>query len=470
MKKKQIIGLVLGFLVCVGIAMMAPPEGLTVAEGLDPQKSMLGMGILMCALVWMIFSVMPEYIILLLFCSVCAATSCLTFDQAFSPFSGTNYWLLVGALIMGAAVAHSGLLRRLTLLVMKAFPGTYLGQMLGITISGVVISPLIPSGTARLAVAGPVTKEIGKEMGLEVQTKPMAGLFTALYTGFNCTSHVFLSASFLCYSMLKFMPEGYSDVTWMDWFLWALPWSIVTLGLTTAASYFYYKPTEKINLDKNFVAKKIVELGSWKKEEKLTVGVMVIALVLWMTERQHGISSALVSIFAVCALMAFKVMGVKELRAKVNWETLIYIGCMYEVGSALSTWGVTSWIGKVLGPVLTPLLTNPLLFVIVYVLILYLTRTVVISWLAVMTVYSVLLAPLAVAAGMHPFIPCFIAYCSVNVFFFNFQNLPYISALGIVGDMVEHNKNCIPYAVIWAAANLLGFIVSIPYWKMLGML
>ena len=76
----------------------------------------------------------------------------------------------------------------------------------------------------------------------------------------TCTSHVFLSASFMCYSMLKFLPEGYSDVTWTDWFIWALPWSIVALGLTTIATYFYYKPTEKINLNKNFIANKIVEL------------------------------------------------------------------------------------------------------------------------------------------------------------------------------------------------------------------
>ena len=470
MSKKQMIGGVLGIVACLAIAMMAPPAELVVAEGMDPQKSMMGMGLLICTLIWMAMRVMPEYIILLLFCSACAATGCLTFTQAFSPFSGTSYWLLVGALVLGAAVAHSGLLKRLTLLVMKTFPGTYLGQLLGITISGVVISPLIPSGTARLAVAGPVAKEIGHEMGLENQTKPMAGLFAALYTGFNCTSHVFLSASFMCYSMLKFMPEGYADVTWTDWFIWALPWSVAALGITTAVTYFYYKPSEKLQLDKNFIGQKIVELGQWKKGEKLTMVILTVCLILWMTERQHGINSAIVATIAICALMGLKVMGVAEFRSKVNWDILIYIGCMYEVGSALSTWGVTSWIGKVLGPVLNPLLTNPLLFVIVFVLIIYLTRFIVISWLGVMTVFSVLLAPLAVEAGMHPFIPCFIAYCSVNVFFFDFQNLPYVSAIGIVGDMVDHNKNCVPYAVIWAVANLAGFLISVPYWKMTGML
>ena len=441
MSKKQIIGGIIGIAACLGLSVMAPPANLVVAEGLDPQKSMIGMGLLVCALIWMIFRVLPEYIILLMFCCLCAATKSLTFAQAFSPFSGTNYWLLVGALVLGAAVAHSGLLKRLTLLVMKAFPGTYLGQFLGIALSGVVISPLIPSGTARLAVAGPVTKEIGHEMGLENQTKPMAGLFAALYTGFNCTSHVFLSASFMCYSMLKFLPEGYSDVTWTDWFIWALPWSIVALGLTTIATYFYYKPTEKINLNKNFIANKIVELGTWNKGEKITMAVLAICLVLWMTERQHGISSAIVAMLGVC-----------------------------EIGSALTTWGITKWIGGVLGPVLNPFLSNPVLFVLIFVLLVYLTRFIVISWLGVMTVYSVLLAPLAVQAGMHPFIPCFIAYVSVNVFFFDFQNLPYVSAIGIVGDMVDHNKNCVPYAIIWAAANLVACLISVPYWKMIGML
>lgn len=47
---------------------------------------------------------------------------------------------------------------------------------------------------------------------------------------------------------------------------------------------------------------------------------------------------AIVAMLGVCALMGLKVMGVKEFRAKVNWDILIYIGCMYEIGSALTTW------------------------------------------------------------------------------------------------------------------------------------
>ena len=53
MSKKQMIGGVLGIVACLAIAMMAPPADLVVAEGMDPQKSMIGMGLLICTLIWM---------------------------------------------------------------------------------------------------------------------------------------------------------------------------------------------------------------------------------------------------------------------------------------------------------------------------------------------------------------------------------------------------------------------------------
>ena len=50
MSKKQIIGGIIGIAACLGLSVMAPPANLVVAEGLDPQKSMIGMGLLVCAL------------------------------------------------------------------------------------------------------------------------------------------------------------------------------------------------------------------------------------------------------------------------------------------------------------------------------------------------------------------------------------------------------------------------------------
>jgi len=463
MKKKQIIGGIVGLIVGIIIAVLQPPAGL------EP-VAMRGMGILICVLVWMIMEVMPEYIILLLFCSLTAITKSLTFEEAFASFSTANWWLLVGAIVIGAAVAHSGLLKRLALYVMKAFPGTYLGQLLGITISGVFISPLIPSGTARIAVAGPIAKEISEEMGLESQSKGATGIFAAVYTGFMCTSHVFLSASFMGYLMLNYMPEGYNDVSWMEWLIWALPWSIVAIGGTTILTYLFYKPKEKISLDKSFIIKRITDLGSWKRGEKITMAILTVSLLLWMTERQHGISAALVSILAVCGIMITRVMNASEFRSKVAWDILVYIGCIYQIGGALSTWGVTTWLGGILGPIIVPFIDRPVLFVIALALIIYLARTIIASWIAVMTIFSVLLVPISIEAGMHPFIPCFVAYCAVNIWLLKFQNVPYISVLGIVGDMVDHNKNCIPYALFFMLMSLIGFIVSVPFWGMLGML
>lgn len=464
MTKKQVIGLILGIVVAIAITMMPPPAGLEII-------AMRGFALLMGALVWMILGVMPEYIILLLLCAAWVATGCVPFLDSFGSFSGTTLWLLMMALIIGAAVSHSGLLKRLSLMVMKLFPGSLKGMMFGVTAAGVVVSPLIPSGTGRLAIAGPIVKEMSEQMGYKSQSKGAAALFSALYTGFNCTSCMFLSASFLGYTVINYLPEETrSSITWMFWFKTALPWAIVMLVVTTALCYLYYNPKDDKKLEKSYIMERISELGDWKKSEKITLVILILCLLLWMTESIHGISSAIVAIFAVALLLIFKVMGVTEFRSKVAWDIIIYIGCMNQVGSVLGKLGINAWIGGKLGPLLIPLMSNPYVFVIALCLIVFLTRIVVCSWVAVMSIYSILLVPLAVEMGMHPFIPALITYCCVNMFVVKWQNLPYVSALAVVGDMVEHNKNCIPYGLFYCIATILGFVVSVPFWQMAGLL
>lgn len=464
MNTKKLIGGILGIAIAIAFSLITPPEGLT-------PVAMRAFGLLMGALVWMVIGVMQEYITLLLLCTAWVITGCVPFDFSFASFSAPTLWLLMMALVLGAAVAHCGLLKRLSLSVMRLFPGSLKGMMFGVTAAGVVVSPLIPSGTARLAVAGPIVKDMSEQMGYENQSKGATAMFTALYTGFNCTSCVFLSASFLGYTVLNYLPkEIRGDVTWMFWFLTALPWSVVMLIGTTALCYFYYNPRDGRTLDKNFIMERIKCLGAWTKNEKITMAILTLCLAFWMTEKLHGISAAIISILAVCLLLIFRVMGEAEFRSKVAWDIIIFIGCMNQVGAVLGKLGINAWIGGKLGPLLIPLMSNTFLFVLALCLIVFLTRIIVCSWVAVMTIYSVLLVPLAMQIGMHPFIPAFITYCCVNMFVVKWQNLPYISSLAVVGNMVDHNKNCIPYGIFYCVTCIIGFLVSIPFWKMSGLI
>ena len=252
--KKQLIGGVIGIVAGLALAFLPPPEGLT------PQ-GMICAGLVVGSLIWMIFGTAKEFVVMMITYGLFIVTGCCSFTRGMGAFAGTTWWITLTALIVGVVFARSGLLNRLTLNILKRFPVTLKGQMIGITAAGVIVSPLIPSGTARLAIAGPLVKDMSDNIGYEHGSKGANALFSAFYTGWNLTSHMFLSASFNCYQIIGFMPEGY-EISWTRWLTISLPWSVVVLVLTTLFCYKYYNPKDGKDLDKRYIVEKLEKLGS----------------------------------------------------------------------------------------------------------------------------------------------------------------------------------------------------------------
>jgi len=146
--------------------------------------------------------------------------------------------LLVGALGIGLAVAKSGLLKRLSLYVIKLFPATFTAQVLDMITSGVIIAPLIPSTTAKAVIATPISMGISDAMGYERKSKGAGGLFGAFYIGFVSTGPLFLSASFIGYLVLKFLPpQIQAQFNWIYWFVPASPWGLFCTLADTKGRY-----------------------------------------------------------------------------------------------------------------------------------------------------------------------------------------------------------------------------------------
>jgi DASS family divalent anion:Na+ symporter len=196
----KIIGAVLGIIAGLFVAYMSPPAGLTV-------KSMLGLGVFIWAVVWLIFDVFPDYIVCLGMCGLWVLVGAVKFNVAFSFFSNPNWWILVGAFGLGLAASKTGLLRRISLLIMKLFPSTFKGQTIAMLGAGTVISPLIPSFTAKAAICAPLARGISDAMGYPVKSRGASGLFAANVIGFIAMAPAFLSASYLGFMLVSLVPK-----------------------------------------------------------------------------------------------------------------------------------------------------------------------------------------------------------------------------------------------------------------------
>ena len=460
---KKVIGAVLGIVIGLVLAFLEPPQGLTV-------KSMYGLGVFAWAVIFLIFDVFPDYIVTLAMCGLWVLSGAVKFNVAFSFFSNENWWVLVAAFGLGLAASKTGLLRRISLLIMKLFPSTFKGQTIAMLGAGTIISPLIPSFTAKAAICAPLSRGISDAMGYPIKSRGASGLFAANVIGFIAMAPAFLSASYLGFMLVSLVPKDLQGpFHWLGWFSMMLPWTVILLVMSYIGIIFLYKPAEKDALPAGYAADQLSKMGPMDGKERLTLIVIVITLLMWMTAKLHGVSATVSGILAVVVLLMAKVYDRTDFRSGIAWDAAVFVGTIVGIGSVFPALGIDKWMGKVLYPYIMPLFGNPYLFVAGFSIIIYGLRFVILSQTALIAIFMVMLAPLAIQAGFNPWIIGMVVYVAGNTWTVFYQNAPYVGAFYAVGgDMVNHGQIA-KLSVAYMAISLIGLLACVPLWQIMGL-
>lgn len=462
-KPKQTIGGIAGVILAIIIGLTNPPSQLD-------SNAMIALGIFACAVVWWIVEVLPDFVTAILMCVAWVVLEVVPFTTAFAAFSGSTFWLLVGALGMGVGVAQSGLLARTALMIMSKFPATYKGMTSAIFIVGVFLNPLIPSATAKVSIVAPFSKAIGEKLGFQNQSEGMGGLFAAMFMSLGVLYPMFLSASFFNYTLVGLLPKDIgANITWMSWFSASWVWGLVV----TVAAYFaiqiLYKPKEKIDMDKGYIKEQQAAMGPMSKKEIIVMVILIASLILWMTERVHGMSAALVALTALCLMLGFKIIERPDFRSKIAWDSIIFIGAIINLATVFPALGIDRWVAEMVGPYIFPLMSNMYVFVVVLAVLLFFLRFVLVSQTATLTIFVVLLTPLALAAGINPLVTSFAVLVSVNLWNVIYQNTTFLAANYAADGMVKHSQT-IKMSVAYAVINIVALLASVPLWKLTGLI
>ncbi len=461
--KKRLIGGIAGLAIALIMAVVEPVPGLTPA-------AMTGLGIFFCAVLFWICNVLADYVTALLMCAAWAGTGIVPFNIAFAQFSSEIWFLLVAALALGVGVSRSGLLNRISLKVMQLLPATFKGQTAALVVAGNLIAPLLPSVTAKCAMAAPLARGISEKMNYEAGSRGAAGLFGAMFLGFGVTGPAFLSASFMCYTIKGLLPPAVqARITWGFWAINVLPWTLIVAVLGYLAIQLLYRPSREVQLDAQYIKQQLVDLGPMSRNEKIVCAVLAACLLLWMTEKVHGINAAIVAIFAVCILMGVNVISRSDFRTGISWDAVIFIGCIINIGPVFSELDIDRWIGAAAGPFLTPMVSNIWSYIIIGAIVVYLARFLIVSMIATSTIFTVIVTPFAVNAGVNPFVTAFVILVSVNVFHMFYQNSTYLAGYYAAGNMVAH-KQMIGLSGAYMIISLIGLAACVPLWRLTGLL
>lgn len=472
--KKKLIFAIAGIVVGLIIFFLPAPEGLT-------QPAMHVLGVLVWAIIYWVGAVLPEAITGMLMGALFIVVSAgnVTIAESFNAFSGGTIWLVIAAIGLGVSVKACGLLERVSLLLLKLFPKNFFGRSVGLMLSTFIVGPFVPSTMAKTGILTPIARGIAESSGYEMGSKQSNGIFMAYWTGLKSCSTFFITASVVSAALVGMLPADtaaqYGSIG--TWFLYTIPCLIVFLVLSALWINLRYgegkgrSKEEKAAAAKataEFINGRLAELGKWSKHEKLMGVLVILCVILWLTKKYHGIAEWIITLFVVVLAFAFKVIDMKTFISGVPWGVIIFVGTAISIGNVLPAVGVIDWLTTTVGPMTNGFFANPFLLVIGTAIFTFLMRFVIVSESGFLAIATAILFPLALAAGVNPWIVAVVLNAFTNTFQLPYQSSLLIGTAGVGGeDFVVYNE-CSKFNVPFCLIFLIGFLVSVPIWMGLG--
>ncbi len=302
-------------------------------------------GVVLFAISFWATGAIPAHITALLLFLFTVVFSIAPPNVAFSGFHASATWLVFGGFVISIAVHKSGLGSRMVQTLVTHLPARYLTMAGGLAIAGMALSFIMPSASGRAVMMAPLAVALATELGFAENTRARHGLVLAAGWGTtipafgilpsNVVNMAFVGASEGIFN-ISFTYFGYTFLNFpIVGFLGAL---IVILLITIL---FGAKPQPQ--------GKTSMQTG-WSSTERRLMGIMLIALALWMTDSLHGISPAWIALAAalVCVTPGIGMLPASVITNEVNYGAWLFVAGVIGMGAIANHSGLGGAMGELL--------------------------------------------------------------------------------------------------------------------------
>jgi len=279
--------------------------------------------------------------------SLVAVTRTLPASNILSGFSNPAVWLIFCAFIFARAITSTRLGARIAYLSIRRFGQSSLSLGYSITAADLVLAPFVPSDTAR---GGGIIYPIVRSVATAFDSKPgttakRLGSYLVL-VGFHSTyvtSAMFLTGMAANSVIAEFADNlAHVDLTWMRWMIGASIPGVLTLSLIPYLLYLVAPPIVRNTAPvRDLATSELRRMGPISHQERRLIVIMLAVMAGWITSPWHGISSSVVAIAGVSAILLGQVLQWDELLSESRaWDALIWFGAILMMAEALQKQGV----------------------------------------------------------------------------------------------------------------------------------
>lgn len=290
--------------------------------------------------------------------------------QGLAGFSNTAWALVGAALCIAIAMTKTGLDRRIALNVLSIVGAKTNRILIGIFITGFILSLFVPSSTARVACVVPIVMGIVNAFGMP-KTSHFASLLIIAITQadgvWNISVKTAAAQNLIATNFVKEMLQY--DISWGEWFIAAAPFGIV---MAIALYFILLKvmPPEikEIENGEAIIKTKLAEIGKITTQEIKLMVISIALLIFWVLEKKtwadlpllgltskatiHPFDTSSITVIAITLMIlpGIRVITWEDIEKKLNWGTLFLFGVGISLGTAIIKTQAGVWLAKSIVP------------------------------------------------------------------------------------------------------------------------
>jgi len=304
-----------------------------------------------------------------LFWCVCG----LSFSNSFSGFSDNTPWFILGALMIGSMASKTNIPTRVACHLLKKFGTSYPAMLFGLIVLDFALTPIMPSGSARVVVLCTTALGLIDSYGLDRRSNVAKGMVLILTYSATIFGKTMIAGAASIMSRGIIETVGGVELSWGRWFFAFAPVDLITMVAFWYITLKMYPPEIKgfsAKDDDSFIEGKLRDLGPMKPADYRVIVLLVIAMVLWCTDFWHGISAAKVclAIGLMGFIPGFGILN-KDDFSRLNFGVFVFVGAAISMSNLLSKTSILTNASSFLFDWLTPILGNShLLAGVLYIL------------------------------------------------------------------------------------------------------
>lgn len=272
-------------------------------------------------------------------------------EVIFSGFAASGFWLLVGGLVIGAAIASSGLGDQIARRIFVHTGESYSRAVWFLSLGGLLLGAFVPSAIPRVIVMMPITLSLARTMGMTQGSRGHTGLLMTAAMMTLVPTYTFLTANLPTIVEMGAVEILYDQhISYGAYFLQNAPINAVRFGVLLIMLLTFGRGTKSTSEPLTAIP----ERTDLTLAQRRLMYVLIFAIVLWATDTWHGIAPAWVALTAAMVLLlpGVGVFGPQAMKTEIDFSIALLIASVFCISAVMTEIGLGAQIAEVVVPAL----------------------------------------------------------------------------------------------------------------------